>query len=295
MKRVWLILLVACLLFAAGARDAFDDWVDRTALPALLADTSVEVVDRDGQLLRAYTVDSGIWRMGARLDEVDQHYISMLVAYEDQRFWQHKGVDLWAFGRAVLQAASQGKIVSGGSTLTMQVARLLEDSGTGAWRGKWRQIRLALALERRLEKAEILQLYLTHAPFGGNLEGIRAATLAWFGKEPKRLTPAQTALLVALPQSPNARRPDRFPSAATEARRRVLLRAEAEGVLTSEAVEAAEMTPVPNARRDFPALSAHLADRAVAERPSATSHQLTLSYEKQKSLEALAARALRPL
>ncbi len=284
--------LVAALLLAAAVRDGVDRWVAHTELPDLLVDTSVQVVDRDGNLLRAYTVDDGLWRMGSGLDAVDSGYIDMLVAYEDQRFWSHAGVDPWAVLRALGQAAWNGEVVSGGSTLTMQVARLMEDSGTGAWQGKLRQVRVALALEKTLSKEEILTLYLAHAPFGGNLEGVRAATLAWFGKEPHRLTPAQAALLVALPQSPNGRRPDRHPKAATEARERVLQRAVIAGVLTAEAASAALVTPVPNQRRAFPSLAPHMADRAVAERPEAIVHQVMLSRDLQISLEQLAAKAL---
>ncbi len=288
-------VLVAALLFAAAVRDGVDRWVAETELPDLLVDTSVEVVDRDGKLLRAYTVDDGLWRMGSGLDAVDPGYIDMLVAYEDRRFWSHAGVDLWAIVRAVGQAVWHAEVVSGGSTLTMQVARLLEDSGTGAWHGKLRQVRVALALEKTLRKEEILSLYLAHAPFGGNLEGVRAATLAWFAKEPHRLTPAQAALLVALPQNPNGRRPDRHPQAASEARERVLQRAVIAGVLTEEAALAALTTPVPNQRRAFPSLAPHLADRAVARRPEAVVHQVTLSRYLQISLEALAVKALRGL
>lgn len=287
--------LVAALLLAAAVRDGVDRWVAATDLPDLLVDTSVQVVDRDGKLLRAYTVDDGLWRMGTGLDAVDPGYIDMLVAYEDRRFWSHAGVDPWAVLRALGQAVWNGEVVSGGSTLTMQVARLLEDSGTGAWQGKLRQVRVALALEKTLSKEEILSLYLAHAPFGGNLEGVRAATLAWFGKEPHRLTPTQAALLVALPQSPNGRRPDRHPKAATEARERVLQRAVIAGVLTEEAASVALMTPVPNQRRAFPNIAPHMADRAVAARPGAVAHQVTLSRDLQTSLEALAAKALRGL
>ena len=234
MRRIWPFVLVGLLLFGAGARDAFDNWIVSAKLPVLLADTSVEMRDRDGQLLRAYTVDDGIWRLGARPDQVDQTYLKMLLVYEDKRFFQHDGVDLRAMLRAGWQALWSRAIVSGGSTLTMQVARLLENSGTGRWQGKLRQFRLALAIERKLSKQEILGLYLTHAPFGGNLEGIRAASLAWFDKEPSRLTPAEAALLVALPQNPNARRPDQAAAVARSARARVLRRAVKAGVLTDD-------------------------------------------------------------
>ncbi|MCP4206517.1 MAG: penicillin-binding protein 1C [Shimia sp.] len=293
--RFALFVLAAALLLAAAVRDGVDRWVAETDLPNLISDTSVQVVDREGKLLRAYTVDDGLWRMGTGLEAVDPGYIDMLVAYEDRRFWTHAGVDPWAVLRATWQALWNGEVVSGGSTLTMQVARLLEDSGTGAWQGKLRQVRVALALEKTLSKDEILAIYLVHAPFGGNLEGVRAATLAWFGKEPHRLTPAQSALLVALPQSPNGRRPDRHPQVATEARERVLQRAVIEGVLTKESALAALMTPVPNQRRGFPSIAPHMADRAVAQRPEAVVHQVTLSRDLQISLEGLAAKALRGL
>jgi len=291
-----LILVLAIGLLLAGfARDRFDQWVSATELPVLLSETSAEVRDRNAKLLRVYTVADGRWRLAVTPDQVDAGYLEMLIAYEDQRFYRHAGVDLWAMLRATGQAVWNGEVVSGASTLTMQVARLLEESGTGRVRGKLRQMRVALALERRLSKNQILQLYLTHAPYGGNLEGVRAATLSWFGKEPRRLTPAEAALLVALPQAPERRRPDRNRQSASKARERVLARMVAQDVLSREATQAALSEPVPNIRRPFPALAPHLADLARSEGPAQVSHQLTLDASLQRKLEALAAGALRGL
>lgn len=287
--------LAACLFAVALARDGLDRWVAATELPVMLTETSTEMRDRDGALLRLYTVENGRWRLSISPDAVDRRYLDMLVAYEDKRFFDHAGVDPLALLRAAGQAVWNGGIVSGGSTLTMQTARLLENSGTGRIAGKLRQIRVALALERRLSKQRILQIYLTRAPFGGNLEGVRAATLAWFGKEPERLTPAEAALLVALPQSPEARRPDRHRHAAGEARDRVLGRMERAGVLTAEEVAAALSEPVPHARRPFPALAPHLTDLARANDPVSPRHRLTLEKDLQRSLESLAADSLRNL
>ncbi len=292
MNRAWILGLVVVLWSGAVFRDGFDAWVDATDVPSLLSDVSVEVRDRNGSLLRAYTVEGGLWRLGASTNAVDPLYIGMLVAYEDHRFWQHSGMDPRAVVRAAWQAVWQGRVVSGGSTITMQVARLIENSGTGAWQGKWRQLRLALALERRLSKSQILDLYLTHAPYGGNLEGVRAATLAWFGKEPQRLTPAEAALLVALPQSPNMRRPDRYPHAASAARDRVLHRALKQGLLTHDDVAAAQGTRLPVVRRRFPTVASHLADRAVAQQDQSFTHSLTLDKPLQLALEKLASEAL---
>jgi penicillin-binding protein 1C len=280
--------LAAGLWLAAFARDGFETWVGATALPRLGVDTSVEVRDRRGTLLRAYTVADGRWRMAADAGAVDANYIKMLVAYEDKRFFTHHGVDPIAATRAVAQALWNRRVISGGSTLTMQVARLLEDSGTGRMAGKWRQMRVAWALERRLTKDQILQLYLHLAPFGGNLEGVRAASFAYFGKEPKRLTPAQAALLVAIPQSPEGRRPDRAFDRAVAARGRVLARAVRDGILDPGQAQAALSEPVPHIRRAFPALAPHMADRALAEAPGALRHALTLDAHLQKALEALA-------
>ncbi len=291
--RAWPILLATALLWAGAlARDRLDAWVAATDLPALAVETSVEVLARDGSLLRAFTVADGRWRLAARPEAVDRDYLAMLVAYEDKRFRSHPGVDVLALIRAAGQALRAGRPVSGGSTLTMQVARLLEDSGTGRWAGKLRQIRVALALERRLSKDEILALYLDLAPMGGNLEGVRAASFAYFGKEPRRLTPAEAALLVALPQSPEARRPDRAPEAARAARDRVLARLTAGGLIEADRAAAARSEAVPAARRPFPQLAPHLADRLRAAEPLARVHRTTLDAGLQGRLEKLAADAV---
>ncbi|MFY0682190.1 MAG: penicillin-binding protein 1C [Thalassovita sp.] len=267
-------------------------WVSSTVLPELTLEQSVEVRDRNGDLLRAYTVADGRWRLPVKHDQVDARFLRMLLAYEDKRFYQHAGVDGTAMVRALAQALRNGKIVSGGSTLTMQVARLLEEGSTGAWSGKLRQIRVALALEQRISKAEILDLYLSLAPYGGNIEGVRAATLSYFGKEPGRLTPAQAALLVALPQAPEGRRPDRYPDRALAARERVLHRMVAAQVLTAENVEGATRDPIPKQRLAFPALAPHVADRMRQQNPDHQRHNVSLDRALQSQLQDLAQQAL---
>src|SRR5271156_4776702 len=174
---------------------------------------STIVVDRDGRLLRPFTLPDGRWRLPATMHDVDPRYVAMLVAFEDGRFYSHDGVDLRALVRAGAQWLMRGHVVSGGSTLPMQVARLIEPRPERTLAAKLRQIARALEIEREVGKPGTLDRYLTLAPFGGNLEGVRAASLAYFGKEPLRLTLAEAALLVALPQSPEARRPDPTPAA----------------------------------------------------------------------------------
>jgi penicillin-binding protein 1C len=287
-----ILLFAFGLWLAALGRDRLDAWVEATVLPPLTVEMSVEVLDRGGALLRPYTVADGRWRLALPPDRVDPLYLNMLLAYEDKRFRSHPGVDARSMLRAVLQALRHGRVVSGGSTLTMQVARLLEEGTTGEVAGKFRQMRVALALERRLTKDQILQLYLHLAPFGGNLEGVRAASISYFGKEPARLTPAEAALLVAIPQSPESRRPDRAADRAEAARNRVLARAVAEGVIDADTARAALREAVPGLRKPFPALAPHLADRAREDQPQAPAHRLTVDGKLQRKLEVLAREAV---
>jgi penicillin-binding protein 1C len=256
---------------------------------------STQVLDRNGRLLRAYATSDGRWRLPATVADVDPRFFDMLFAYEDKRFRQHHGVDPLALVRAAFQLVTSGRIRSGGSTLTMQVARLLEPRTSRSFLAKLRQIVRAVEIERALSKDQILSLYLELAPYGGNIEGIRAASLAYFGKEPRRLTLGQAALLVALPQSPELRRPDRFPAAARIARDRVLDRyAAADGVAADE-IALAKAEPVPTARRPMPMLAPHAADRAAATEPAAKVIRLTIDAGLQKSLEELARERARTL
>jgi penicillin-binding protein 1C len=251
-------------------------------------DRSAVVLDREGRLMRPFLTSDGRWKLPVTTADVDPRYVEMLVAYEDRRFWSHHGVDPMALLRAGLQSARQGRIVSGGSTLTMQVARLLEPREARTLPAKFRQMARAVDLERRLTKHQILDLYLMLAPFGGNLEGVRAASLAWLGKEPKRLSSAESALLVALPQAPELRRPDRKLAATHRARERVLARAASAGLVTHSEIAQAQGESIPTTRHAFPHLSPHLAEQVVAERANERVHRLTLDALMQKSLEGLA-------
>ncbi|MBF0336101.1 MAG: transglycosylase domain-containing protein, partial [Alphaproteobacteria bacterium] len=224
------------------------------------------VVGEGNRLIRAFAAPDGRWRLATAPDAVDRRYRDLLLAYEDRRFHRHPGVDPLAMARAAGQLLAAGRIVSGASTITMQVARLLEPGPRGV-PTKLRQMGRALQLEWRYTKDEILGLYLTLAPFGGNLEGVRAAALAWFGHPPDHLTLGEAALLVALPQSPERLRPDRHPQAAREGRDKVLNRLLAQGLLTAEQVADARAEPIPTARQPLPRHSPHLAERLVAAAP----------------------------
>jgi penicillin-binding protein 1C len=274
-----LVLLIAALT------------LDRLFPPDLsrLADRSTLVVDGDGRLLTPFTARDGIWRLPVAVDQVDARYLRMLVAYEDKRFDSHWGVDPLALSRAVAQWARAGRVVSGASTLTMQTVRLLQPRPR-TMGAKLIEMARALQLEWRYDKKAILGMYLTLAPYGGNLEGVRAAALFYFGKEPGQLTDAEAALLVALPQSPEALRPDRHAAAALTARGRVLARMGALGLLGPQAVAEAAAQPVPTGRRQAPHLAAHLAQRLRATDPESPLLRTSIDGDLQTQLEALARR-----
>lgn len=252
------------------------------------------VVDHDGVLLRGFTTEDHIWRLPLQPQQVDPLFLDMLLAYEDKRFYQHFGVDPLALVRALGQWLWHGRIVSGASTLTMQTARLLEPRPR-TLAGKLREMLRALQLEWHYDKQQILSWYLTLAPYGGNLEGLRAASLAYLGKEPKRLTAAEAALLVVLPQSPSTLRPDRYPDKAQAARSKILQRMLLLGVLSERQQREAEQEKIPLQRQAMPMHAPHLARQLHATAPKQAIHQTTLHYNLQRLLEALAQRELNRL
>lgn len=290
----WLLRLHAGLLGAVLVASAvglpLTAMIERLGPPPLGENIrySTLVTDRDGKLLRPFITKGGYWRLPVTAEDVDQRFLSMLIAYEDKRFFDHHGIDPRAMLRAAFQAAWNGRVISGGSTLTMQVARLLEPRPARSLSDKLAEMIRAVQLERRLSKAEILDLYLALAPYGGNIEGTRAASLAYFGKEPKRLSTAEAAMLVALPQSPESRRPDRRPEIAVKARNRVLARLEGDGIVNGDQAEAAMAEAAPRGRLAFPMLAAHVSERLARAATDGAVVSTTIARELQSSLETLA-------
>lgn len=194
--------------------------------------TSTLIVDKNGQWLNAYTVENGRWRIKAELDGIDENFIAQLIAIEDKRFYRHSGVDPIAVVRAIRSWKHHGRAVSGASTLTMQLVRKLEPRPR-TLRSKAIETIRAVQIEMRLSKREILELYLTHTPYGANIEGIVAASRIYFDKTPNQLTHAQIAQLISLPQAPEARRPDRHPENAEKTRNKILAKLHKTGFITS--------------------------------------------------------------
>ncbi len=248
-------------------------------------DQSVVVTAADGTPLRAFAGRNGVWRYPVAIEDVSPLYVQALVGYEDRWFWRHPGVNPMALLRAAGQWLQSGHIVSGGSTLTMQVARILEPQSRSVF-GKSRQILRALQLEAHLSKREILTIYLNQAPFGGTIEGVEAASWAYLGKPSRRLSHAEAALLSVLPQSPSRLRPDRATGAARVARDKVLARLAQQGVWSVQTVRDALIEPVASRRLQTPMLAPLLAERLRRANPGRTHIRSTLDADLQRDLEA---------
>ena len=247
--------------------------------------TATVVAAADGTPLRAFADSEGVWRHPATVDSVSPLYLEALLGYEDRWFRHHPGINPAALIRAGWQWLRSGRIVSGGSTLSMQVARILDGHDTRRAGGKLRQMARALQLEARLSKDQILQLYLERAPFGGTIEGVEAASWAYLGKPAAALSPAEAALLAVLPQAPSRLRPDRHPEAARAARDKVLERMQALGRWSPRRVEEARVEPVVARSLRVPQHAALLARRLRVEQPQARHLVTTLDANLQRALE----------
>ncbi|UII72177.1 peptidoglycan glycosyltransferase PbpC [Pseudomonas sp. HN11] len=270
------LLLVVALLWLAD-----HIW----PLPLPKDDLARVVLAEDGTPLWRFADANGVWRYPVQTSEVSPYYLDALLTYEDRWFYQHPGVNPLALARATWQNLTGARVVSGGSTLSMQVARLL-DPHSRTFHGKLRQLWRTAQLEWHLSKEEILNLYLNRAPFGGTLQGVAAASWAYLGKSPSQLTHAEAALLAVLPQAPSRLRPDRHPQRAQEARDKVLRRLAEFQVWPRSAVDEALEEPLLLAPRLEPSLAPLLARRL--NRPdSPPLIRTTLDATLQRRLEDL--------
>jgi penicillin-binding protein 1C len=281
----WLMLtvmLVAILLFTA--------WLLNTLFPLNLADKTGQqrfariVVDQNDRPLRAFADDKGVWRYEVTLEQVSPLYIEALLNYEDRWFWSHPGINPLSILRAAYQNISNGRIVSGGSTISMQVARLLHPHRR-TMAGKLSQIFRTVQLEWYLTKRDILNIYLNIAPFGGTLEGVQAASFIYLNKPASELTHAEAALLAVLPQAPTRYRPDLHPQAAQRARDKVLDRLAGSGIWSQIEVDDAKIEQVYASRAKQLQLAPLLAQRLLKGSNKAPVVHTTIDGDLQQSLE----------
>lgn len=281
-SKKWRFLLVIVLLTPALI------WLANRLWPLPLSEVQMArvVVSEDGTPLWRFADQDGVWRYPVELKDVSPYYLEALLTYEDRWFYQHKGINPLSMARALLQNISNGRIVSGGSTLSMQVARLIEphDRTVG---GKIRQMWRTLQLEWYLSKDEILTIYLNRAPYGGTLQGIGAASWAYLGKPPSELTRSEAALMAVLPQAPSRLRPDRYPERAQAARDKVLQRLAEYQVWSDEQVAEIQQESVYIAPRQTPQLAPLLA-RRLAANSNNNVIVTTLDISLQRRLEDMA-------
>jgi len=278
----WLWLAGALLLLWGSVIAADRLW----PLPLHEVNPARVVVDEKGIPLWRFADRDGIWRYPVTIEEVSPRYLEALIQYEDRWFWDHPGVNPFSVLRAAWQDLIAGKVISGGSTLTMQVARLL-DPHSRTLGGKVRQLWRAFQLEWHLSKRDILTLYLNRAPFGGTLQGVGAASWAYLGKSPAQLSYSEAALLAVLPQAPSRLRPDRWPQRAEAARNKVLNRMASQGVWSARQVKESQEEPVWLAPRQMPQL-APLFSRMMLGKSRDSKVVTTLDATLQRQLEELA-------
>jgi len=276
----WLPLFLLLLLAGVWLLDRLDPLPLREVQPARV------VVAEDGTPLWRFADKQGVWRYPVTLEEVSPDYIQALLTYEDRWFWHHPGINPMAIVRAIGQNLLHHGIVSGGSTLTMQVARLI-DPQPRTLSGKMIQAWRALQLEWHLSKRDILTLYLNRAPFGGTVEGIGAASWMWLGKPPSQLTKGEAALLAVLPQAPSRLRPDRWPQRAEAARNKVLDRLAEYQVWSAQDVADIKQEAVWLPPRQTPQMAPLLARRLLALSPD-NKITSTIDVSLQRELESLA-------
>lgn len=256
--------------------------------------SSTLLLDKEGNLLRAFLAPDDMWRLRVESDEISTLLKQAVLAFEDRHFAYHPGVNLISIARAAIANLRAGKIVQGGSTITMQVARLMEPKERTIG-SKLFELWRALQLEVHYSKEEILTFYFNLAPYGGNLVGVGAAARVYFNKPPDQLSPGEAALLAAIPNSPNRYRPDLFRQQATLARDKVLKLMQAQGVITTVALKQAEAEPVPGRRFDLPFEAPHLAEYLRSRHAATERLESTIDLPLQRLAEIKLREHLRPL
>jgi penicillin-binding protein 1C len=278
-----LVLCIICTVYAfCLPRNLFED-------PA-----STVVLSADGQLLGARIAADGQWRFPAR-NKAPEKFSQCLIQFEDRNFRQHPGVNPLALARALRQNLSGKRVVSGGSTITMQVIRMARRNPPRNLWQKGIEIVLASRLELRYSKDEILALYASHAPFGSNVVGIDAAAWRYFGRTPEQLSWAESATLAVLPNSPSLIYPGKNQQRLKNKRDRLLEQLCTAGIIDRSTCDLAKHEPLPGAPYLLPRLAPHLLQRAAAEGRNGQIIHSTLNYNLQDRVNGIVASHARTL
>ncbi|MFQ5751123.1 MAG: penicillin-binding protein 1C, partial [bacterium] len=288
-RRYWLaIIAFAPFLLFALANHLFPLPTEK-----LYPAASTIVLDRTGHMLRAFLAPDDMWRIRVSIDEVSPTLKKAVLAYEDKYFYWHFGVNPVSIVRAVIANLRAGQVVQGGSTLTMQVARMMEPKERTLV-NKFIEAFRALQLEWRYSKDDILTLYFNMAPYGGNIVGIGAASYFYFKKSPEKLSLGETAILAAIPNSPNQFRPDHHPEAAKRARAKILNLLMQQDKITSKQREDALSESIPPVKYALPFFIPHLATKLIQMYPQTERLQTTIDHQIQSLTKTLLQTHLNP-
>jgi len=247
---------------------------------------STVLIDQKEELLSASIAPDGQWRF-PEIQEVPDKFATALVVYEDKRFWNHPGVDIFSLGRAFKQNIQSGRVVSGGSTLDMQVIRLSRKEKNRTVFEKIVESILATRLQWRYSKKEILELYSSHAPFGGNVVGLEAACWRYLGRDPKDLSWAEAAMFAVLPNAPALIHLGKNRSVLMEKRNRLLRRLNDLNVIDEFTYELAINEPIPDEPLSLPRHARHLLDRSVKEGHAQQRIRSTIEMHVQQRVEQI--------
>lgn len=258
------------------------------ALPEPLFNDPYSTVleDRDGELMAATIAKDGQWRF-PQLDTVPDKFIQAIVHFEDKRFFQHWGVDIRAMARAIRQNLSAGKVVSGGSTISMQVIRLSRKGKSRTYLEKLYEVILATRLELRYSKTEILALYASHAPFGGNVVGLEAACWRYFNRDVHELSWGEAALLAVLPNSPALIHPGKNRDQLLLKRNALLDKLQQAGVIDEFTCSLSKEENIPDQPSALPRYARHMLQRIVRDGGAQTRVRSTLSVGVQRRVEQI--------
>ncbi|WP_262249758.1 penicillin-binding protein 1C [Parapedobacter soli] len=234
--------------------------------PLFRSPTSFVIEDSSGKLLGASIAADGQWRFPAT-DKVPEKFAECITTFEDKRFYYHPGIDPIALARAVRQNVSAGRVVSGGSTISMQVIRMSRDQDRTVWQ-KLIEAFLAVRLEFGYSKTEILELYAANAPFGSNVVGLDAAAWRYFGRAPEQLSWAETAVLAVLPNAPALIHPGRNREQLLAKRNALLDKLVSAGTIDRQTADLAKLEPLPDKPHPLPRLAPHLLERFKLEYPT---------------------------
>lgn len=276
-SRRWKILVG--VLVCCGMAYAF-------CLPTVIFDRPYSSVleASNGQLLSASIAADGQWRF-PHDEVVPDKFAEALIAFEDKRFYDHPGIDPLSLGRAFIHNVREGKVVSGGSTISMQVIRLSRKNRSRNLFEKAVEMILATRLELRYSKEEILSLYASHAPFGGNVVGLEAACWRYFGRSPQHLSWSEAALLAVLPNAPALIHPGKNRALLREKRDRLLDRLYRAGRIDALGCALSKKEPIPEKPKALPSLASHLLVRMKKEEGEGRKSVSTLDYDLQQRVE----------